>query len=261
MELADVNSINELRPTGWGDLSELYKYNVLSPYCDPLKVIVDDRIVGVGNSILNEDTAWLALINVHAGYRNRGIGTIITKALIERLHRHKVQTILLDATDLGYPVYKKVGFEVVTDHLHFSGELSDFVPERPANIVPFEEKHKSALLALDRIATGENREVVLLEHIASSLVYVSGNKVHGAYFPDLTRGLIIADEPGAGIALMKLRLKDHNTCMMPKENVHAINYLLSTGFKHVNTSKRMWLGRKREWCGAYIYNVTGGMRG
>lgn len=260
MTLDDIPALPGLRPEGWNDISDHFRYNVLSPLCDPIKVVTDDKIVGVGANIMNEDTAWMASVIVLPEYRNRGIGKMIVDTLLARLDREQFQTVLLDATTFGYPVYKKVGFETISEHVHFTGEaLSN--ADISSHILPFEERYKQEVLALDRTATGENRSAYLLEHIADCKIYLDKDGVRGAYFPTTVRGMIIADSVEAGMALMNLRLRAYDACMVPIENTQAIKYLNSLGFKQTHTSARMRLGAPRKWRGDYIYNVVSGARG
>ena len=45
------------------------------------------------------------------GYRGRGICSQLMKNMIEYAREHKISRIDLVATDDGYPIYKKLGFE------------------------------------------------------------------------------------------------------------------------------------------------------
>ena len=45
------------------------------------------------------------------GYRGRGICTNLMKNMIEYAKEHKISRIDLMATEEGYPIYKKIGFE------------------------------------------------------------------------------------------------------------------------------------------------------
>ena len=127
--------------------------------------------------------------------------------------------------------------------------------------MPFAAQYTAAILELDAIATGEDRSVVLLENMDSSILYVSDGRVRGAYFPGLMMGLVIANDGDAGVALMQRRLMDRGTCMVPAGNKQAVNYLNSIGFQFTKASKRMRLGKPRPWRADHIYNVTGGMLG
>jgi len=261
MELADTAGLAVLQPEGWGDIVEPFRYNVASPLCQPLKAVIDGAIAGVGTSILNGSTAWLAQIIVHPQYRGRGIGTAITKALIDGLDNSIYKTILLDATDAGYAVYCKLGFKVIAEHYHFTGTRYNGPLHRPDAVLPLVPAYREDVLALDSLASGEDRSAILLEHMAASVLYMADGRVAGAYFPGLHKGLVIAHDARAGIELMKLRLMEKDSCMVPSGNSAVSTFLQSIGYTLVSTSRRMSLGADINWRPDMIYNVTGGARG
>ena len=151
----DIPLLEALQPPGWGDIRTNFEYHTLSPVCDPLKLVIDEKIAGVGTTIRHTDTAWLAMIIVHPGYRNRGAGKAITKALIDSLDEMQYKTIQLDATDLGYPVYLKSGFEIQAEYMHFKCENYNREQAVSPFIVPFNEQYRDDMFALDRQISGE----------------------------------------------------------------------------------------------------------
>jgi GNAT superfamily N-acetyltransferase len=54
--------------------------------------------------------AWIAMVLVDPGHRNRGIGTALMEHALKFLDARKVPSIRLDATPLGQPIYEKLGF-------------------------------------------------------------------------------------------------------------------------------------------------------
>ncbi len=53
---------------------------------------------------------WIAMVLVDQAFRQRGIATRLMSHAIEQLERRGVQTVRLDATPLGRPVYERLGF-------------------------------------------------------------------------------------------------------------------------------------------------------
>ena len=262
MEWIDLENIREFQPEGWSDIAELFRYNLLASFCLPVKLVREDRMVAVGNIIFNQDTAWLSQIIVHPAQRNKGLGTAVTKALLDRIDAIKFKTVLLDATFLGYPVYKKLGFELVSEYLHLTS-----VEDRPqptfnsSFIKPFEEKYREQIFALDRAVTGENRALKLMEEMNRSLLWIKGGKVEGVYFPFLGKGPIIASQPEAGIELMQCRMSVQKSAMFPIENTVAAEFLFAHQWVEARRSRRMILGEPLNWKPAYIYNVISGAFG
>jgi GNAT superfamily N-acetyltransferase len=262
MEWGDVENIREFQPEGWSSITELFRYNLHAKFCLPLKLVREDRIVAVGNIIFYEDSAWLSQIIVHPAHRNKGLGKIITQALIDRIEPAVYTSILLDATLLGYPVYKKLGFEQVSEYLHFTGpgDGSNLSCDSPY-LKRYEERYLDQILTLDRIATGEKRKMKLMEEVANSILWVNKEIVEAVYFPLLGKGPVIASNSQAGIELMKYRMNIHQSAMLPSENSEAAEFLLKNHWTEIRRSRRMILGRKPGWKPAQIYNVVSGAFG
>lgn len=260
-EHKDLKCLKELQPPEWGDLTPRFSYFIESDFCRPVKLLVNNEIVGIGTDILHEDTAWLACIIVHPNHRNKGLGSLITQKLIDIIDKKKFQTIYLDATDLGYPVYKKIGFESETQysHLKLAQPLSPL--ELSNSITEFKEKYREQILKLDREVSGENRFATLAPHILSSKVFIHSHQVEGFYMPTLGDGLIIAQNSHAGMELMKYRFQSKSHAVLPLDNKKGMKYLTQNKYVQFRTSCRMRLGKRREVQLNNIYNRISGQLG
>ncbi|MEO6719914.1 MAG: GNAT family N-acetyltransferase [Ferruginibacter sp.] len=258
---ADLELIKQLQPLEWDDITIPHKLYLRSQFCSPIKVTINDRIAGIGTAIRHLDTVWLAHIIVHPDFRSKGIGKTITQTLVDSIDRRQFKTIYLIATDLGFPVYQKVGFKEEADYAHLTRKNGTFpVPVLPS-IVTYKKKYQKEIIELDKRISGEDRRERLRDQLETSMLYISGNKVEGAYFPQLGNGLIIAENPAAGIELMKLRIEERDFAILPAENKPGINFLLENNFNQVRISKRMFLGKRRKWHPAFIYNRISGQFG
>lgn len=261
LQHSDIEKLKELQPPEWEDISPHIKYYIDSPCCDPIKIMSGKNITGIGTTLKHRDSAWLAHIIVHPEFRNKGIGKMVTNALVKSLDRRKYKTIYLIATELGYPVYLRSGFELEAEYVDF-----DIVPGKNSfkisgNIIPYEEKYKSEILELDILTTGEDREIRLAGHFPGSFVFLSNGKTAGAYFPKLGEGLIIADSEEAGIELMKFRLQEKNNVVFPKDNKAAFEFCIRENLKFDKYQKRMRLGKKRIWHPENLFNRVSGQIG
>jgi GNAT superfamily N-acetyltransferase len=54
--------------------------------------------------------AWIGMVLVDPEYRKQGIGTQLLQRTIEYLDGRKIPTMKLDATPLGQPLYRRLGF-------------------------------------------------------------------------------------------------------------------------------------------------------
>src|ERR1700730_18484389 len=154
IRIEDLEEIREFQPEGWGDIVDLFIYNIHCSFCYPIKMSIAGRMVAVGNTILYKDTAWLSQIIVHPAYRNKGLGKALTQELIGQIDQQQYKTILLDATGLGYPVYQKLGFVTISEHLHFSSSEIASAFEKSGSILPVNEGDREAIFQLDELATG-----------------------------------------------------------------------------------------------------------
>lgn len=257
---ADIDGLRELQPEGWTDIRPYFYFYSASDLCNPLKIVENNKIVAVGTTIQHPDTAWLAHIIVHPDFRNRGLGREIAGSLVQGLDNDHYRTIYLDATDMGYPVYKKLGFEVETDYIHLDGEYTDLFLNDPSAVIPYHERYRKDIFKLDLLVSDEDRRGILSDHLKPSLLYVENGLLRGAYFPSMFDGFILADNVSAGTELMKIRMRTKNTARFPAGNQHAVNFLLQNNYRHVRNSKRMIRGVKREWKADGIYNrISGGL--
>lgn len=166
----------------------------------------------------------------------------------------------LIATELGEPIYKKVGFITETEYLvHKNIVKKDWVIF--THIHAYEDKYQEQISTLDRKTSGEERMNDIGEYLANGFVYLNDDRVEGYYLPGYTEGFIIADTEIAGIEILKLHLKDKDRVVIPRENHAARIFLEETGVGEIKTIKRMRLGKEREVRFANIYNRISGTIG
>ncbi len=257
----DLLQIPDLLPPGWDTAMPSITFYTTSDFCFPIKVTIDNKIVGTGTTIIHHDVAWLAHILVHPDHRNQGIGRFITLKLIETAKAKHCNTIYLLATELGEPVYSKVGFEPETEYLLFKGEIQsdkDLISKHISACTP---DFKKQISLLDRHVSGEDRMFHLESHLSSGYVYLEENKVMGYYLPGLGDGLIIASTKEAGQELMRMRLTTKDFAVFPTDNLPATEFMQLQHFKEIRRQKRMRLGKQRNWEPAMIYNRIGGNLG
>lgn len=258
----DLGEIKNLQPEGWSDILPEFKFYINSAFCNPLKIKIDDKIVGVGVSIVFDNTSWIAHIIVESGFRKRGIGFQMVKELLKNLENNSIETCSLIATELGQSIYTKSGFRVVTEYSFFKREVP--WSDRPIsrNVIPCREEHYPTIYKLDKKISGENRERLITSHLLNSSVYVENNEILGYHIPSLKEGLIIADTDNAGLELMKIKYAKINEAVLPSDNIVGIEFLKQHGFVKTNKKgTRMIRGRDIDWNPKKIYSRIGGNLG
>lgn len=254
----DVEYIRELQPDGWGDISSPFDFYTKSPFCFPIKILSENKIIGIGATIVHNDVGWLGHIIVHPEYRNKGIGRFITESLINIAKEKKCETIYLIATDLGAPVYEKAGFTTETEYLFFT-DIKMKVKTPPSNnIISYEERFKEQIALIDKATSGEDRMMHIEGFLETGFVYNNNGKIEGFYLPTFGNGLIIATMTNAGIELLKFHLQSSENVILPKENSIAIEFLYNNGFKETRIAKRMRLGKQRIHKLENMYNRIAG---
>jgi len=257
----DIASLSELQPQGWGDLAPVFEFYTSSSFCFPIKIIIDNHIAGIGSSIIHNDVAWLAHIIVHTAYRNKGIGRFITQSLIDRIDKVQCQTIYLIATDLGAPVYEKLGFVTETEYLFYKDIKPNKDTVASSLIIPYNSAYKAPIQKIDAIVSGEDRLFHLEPYLATAFLYVKENTLEGYYLPDFGDGFIAARTPEAGSALMMLRFTAKEHAVFPIDNTSAKEYMLQHQYEPFKTAKRMRLGTERKVDFSKIYNRISGSMG
>jgi hypothetical protein len=258
----DLDEIRNLQPEGWSDIIPDFEYYIKATFCNPIKTKVKNKIVGIGASIVFNNTSWLVQIIVDCNFRRRGIGYQIVKQLLESLEKDSIETCSLVATELGQPIYTKHGFRVVSEY-YFMQRKNPW-KDKPVSkkVVSFQEKHRSQIYELDRRISGENREKLMTVYLGNSIVYFDKDEVLGYYIPSLREGPIFADTENAGLELMKIKYATVDKAVLPPDNFAGIEFLKQNGFVETDTkATRMILGKDINWKPEKIYSRIGGNLG
>jgi len=218
-------------------------------------------MVGIGSTIMHNDVAWLAHIIVHSEYRNKGIGRFITQSLIGRIDNASCKTIYLIATELGAPVYEKLGFETETEYVFYKDIQINKHTVTSSRIIPYDPAYKKHIQALDTVVSGEYRMFHLEPYLTDAFLYVKDNMLEGYYLPGFGDGFIIALTAEAGTALMTLRFAEKEHAVFPVDNRSANEFMQQHQYQPFKTARRMRLGMYRKVDFLKIYNRISGSMG
>jgi len=179
----DVDAVGDATAAGgFGDRREFFRMAIELPDCRPILAVSEGRPIGTGLGAIHGDVGWIGVIFVAPELRGRGIGRALTVAVCDILQGAGCRSLVLVATDLGRPVYDRLGFREQTRyHMHPADPLdSTPVPPPGANLRPIRTTDIDAIAVLDRHVSGEDRRP-LIERFAAS-------------------GWLLEDEPDAGMA-------------------------------------------------------------
>jgi predicted N-acetyltransferase YhbS len=240
-----------LSRAGFGPtVAGLIAYPRESPHGDVLVAERDGRPVGGVCCASFGATGWIGALGVLPEARRRGAGEALTRAACDRLRERGARTVLLYATDMGRPLYERLGFEhegTVTAWRGTAGSRRADVTLRAVR-----EDDRTAIRTLDRAATGEDRSAVLdaLHPLSGLLAERSGEPAGWAVTSPWGAGVAVcaADEP-AGVALTAAAARGPGTSTMvvPDANIAASDALEHWGFSPTAAGARMRLGPPVAW--------------
>jgi len=200
-------------------------------------------------------TAWIGMILVHPDFRNRGIGTAIMDKLIAHLRAQKIESIKLDATDLGRPVYLKLGFKDERPIHRYKGKTPPGIAA-DSKAQPIQPADWRAIAKIDRAAFDADRMDLLRllrrEGNVTAIVR-AGREVRGYGFARTGfnasfLGPVVATDPGAARSVVETLL-----ARLPEglvfwdilpDNVASKELAHSLGFEAARLLTRMYLGSR-----------------
>ena len=99
----------------WGERRSWFEFVVGHPACRPLVAEDGDgRRLGSAVATVNGPVAWIGTIWVVPDRRREGIGERLTEAVLDVAGDAGCRTSVLVATEVGRPLYEKLGFELQT---------------------------------------------------------------------------------------------------------------------------------------------------
>ncbi len=98
---------------------------------------------------------WIAMVLVDEPYRHQGIATGLVKHALQYLDLRGVQTVRLDATSLGRPVYQRLGF--VAEYALARIQVNVATPYADPSFAPLPADRVQAVCDLDAQITGTVR--------------------------------------------------------------------------------------------------------
>lgn len=243
---------------GWGDRGFALRFYSADPYAHPLVADADGEIVGTVTAIQNGPVGWVGLLFVSPKQRGGGLGRQLTEAAGRILRERGCRSMLLAATELGQPVYRRLGFHSVSEYVVFRGAKLDHPPV-DGRVRRIEDRDVEAIVRVDRAVTGEDRAHALraLPH-----GWVIDNRMSIDAFALLTPfgyGPIVAADPEDGALLLDVvrgaAIDADMQITVPAENTAALAHLRSAGFVEQRRLPRMLLGDTVVWQPTHMWAI------
>ena len=162
MRPADLEALMQIKNAeNWNQTEEDWLFLIRSnpKYC--LVAVTGNKVIGSVTAMgYQQKLAWIGMMLVSENYRGFGVSKILLNNIIKRLD--KCNSIKLDATPAGIPVYKKIGFveEYAIDRMvcsKFPSEIIDQEDARSYEISKILPDDINGLLPLDKMIFGIER--------------------------------------------------------------------------------------------------------
>lgn len=237
---------------GWPGRERRFEFYVRHPLCEAIAAEIDGEVAGVGFGTRNGAVGWIGMICVRPRHQGRGLGHALTTRVAERLKDRGCRTLVLTATEAGYPIYEEMGFSTETSYHGFSGP--GFDPERPfPGARPMLPEDLPAVYDLDRRMTGEDRSHLLRKLGGSGWVVTDGEGVRGYHLPaPWGDGPIIASDPDSartlvGVVRTLAGVDGKARFWLASENGEGMEHMREIGFQETRRLPRMVRGEQIPW--------------
>jgi ribosomal protein S18 acetylase RimI-like enzyme len=249
LELADLPGLATFAPEDWHIALDAVLMQHINRRYFRARVArdTDDRIAAVGQGIITGTAGWLGNIIVRPDARQRGLGTHITQDLIDVLGGHGCTTLLLIATALGEPVYRRLRFRRTSDYVFL--RVPRLAPAAAAMVRRLQPPDIQRVLELDAWATAETRRGLLEPCLASGWGVDDGRgALDGFFLPAFGAGLVVASRPDAGLQLLAFKHAFFGgDAVVPAANDAALEFLRRHGARETLRVPRMALGNELDW--------------
>ena len=195
-----------------------------SPHGDVLVAERNGRAVGGVCCAHFGATGWIGALGVLPDSRRRGVGEALTRAACERLRERGADTVLLFATEMGRPLYERLGFEHEDTVTAWRGTAGTARADVTLRVL--REEDRGTVRDIDRAATDEDRAPVIdaLVPLSGLIAERRGEAAGWAVTSPWGAGVAIcAGDETAGVALLAAAAGSpgSNTIVVPDRNPGA----------------------------------------
>jgi GNAT superfamily N-acetyltransferase len=248
---------------GWNQLpADWHRFIDLEP-TGCFVAAVNGRDVGTVTTCTFGSIAWIAMMLVDESMRGRGVGRALMQHALDYLDNRGVESVRLDATPLGRPLYEKLGFAPQFEIIRFGGNPIEGVRAH------LQHSLDDGLFALDLHATATDRSKLLRHLIDDEPDTVRA--VTGEGFVLSRPGSIAAQigpciaQPAHGRTLLLDAMARHvGTPVIidvPADNDDAVDCVRAVGLEPKRTLTRMTRGVMIEEHVDYLYASSGPEKG
>ncbi len=236
------------------------------------------QVIGSVTSCAFGCTAWIGMMLVDVAHRRQGIATRLMRTVLAHVEQSGCESVWLDATALGAPVYRRLGFRDQYEVARWGGQvqsrsdLTDWIcTGRPR---PFHWPDWAGVRTLDAQALGADRTKLLkrliLEHQDRARVVVERGQLAGYALQRAGStaqfiGPIAAHSVESGRALLADALQQARRVPvkldLPRENRPAIALAAAAGLTEQRRFIRMVRGAVGTGAATLLWASSGPEKG
>jgi predicted N-acetyltransferase YhbS len=222
-----------------------------------LVACLKDVVIGTVTAInYNNEVAWVGMMLVSRDFRNQGVGKLLLKTVIDLLAG--CQSIKLDATPTGKPVYRKMGFVEELDLHRMTIQKLPLIDDGllSSEIRSIENSDIPEIARLDQLAFGSNR-TWLFQRVFKNLPGQSWMSVHDGRISGFLLGRVgtrfnhigplVADSMDNAKALLAQVSKDLSgkpvVMDIPEAKPDWLAWVSELGFSQQRSLSRMYLNK------------------
>ncbi len=255
MTCADLEAAGAIVTAAFGSpydrTDEVRRYVALQPD-GWLLATVDDRPVGTVGALDYGPYAYISLLAVHPSIQRRGIGLTLMEHILGWLDARGCPMTLLDATDFGAPLYRRLGFVEDDGTLVLGRDAGAVPPHTAASTWPLQAMDLPALARFDAPIFGAARDAVLASYLADAperafVARDATGQMTGYLFAQ-ARALgpwvahVSADAAALLATALELPFAGGPEVVVPASNALAVSLLERHGFRVTRSLRHMRRG-------------------
>jgi len=182
-----IQAISLSNSEGWNQTEKDWKLLLENPGNICIVAEYDDKVIGTATALNHSDKiAWIGMVLVDKSFRGRGVGKRLLTNVIGALKN--VDSIKLDATPEGLPLYQKLGFSDEYKIFRMINPSLQSFKKQPFNYEPLniDPESFSDVLKLDKKIFGTARtyllEALFSNYPTKSFLINKNKKLEGYVF-------------------------------------------------------------------------------
>jgi ribosomal protein S18 acetylase RimI-like enzyme len=229
--LHDLWFYRQIQPDGW------------------FAALQDEHLVGTVGAINYGAFAHVGLMAVHPDAQRQGIGFALMQFILARLEQQQVPGVMLDASEIGRPLYDKLGFIAFDETFVFQREGDFAKPEWTSHLQTITVRDLDELVQWDTAVFGADRRKVFEVLLGTFpgrafLQRDEQGRLMGYIFAQKNRiGPWVMLQSGSAEQLFRAALvlpyEGTVSVAVPQANREAIDLVQRYGFGWVRTNRHM----------------------